>query len=224
MGVVIPKGKTMRISTLQSVKGEDINSRTRLLSNIDLVLEDDVQLTFNTNYKEVVNSSSNTGLSFISQLTKEFKPFGLEVGSDFKELGFKMWEKTDPVSFGATVGLYMKTDAKADVFDPMKELIKLTLPTDLGSSENPGVGLRAPGPTILEALGVTKSSKDLLFIEIGNILLYPAVITKAEPTINTETDNLDYNISAKIRLDIQTIYTATTNLIDKWGYLSNPAG
>lgn len=210
--ISIPKGKKVIIQDMKGVKG---NSRTYLsaLNGVDLVLEEDITLSLNSTFSSVTNSSSKKGLKFLTQLTRDLT--GFNVGTDFKELGYRMWEKTDPLQVSITIGLYMKTNARTDVFEPMKALLNLPLPTE--ASGNQGFGLIAPGPSILQALGKTsKGSQPLLNIEIGNIKIFPAVVTKAEPTINKETDQNDYNISVKVRLDIQTVYTATTNMIDSW--------
>lgn len=211
MAIVIPTGKLVQIRTIADVKG---NFETTLASLADtpLVLEEDVTLNINTKYAPVVGVSTNVGLKVFSQLTRELT--GFQVGTDFKELGFQLWESTEPLSVSITVGLYMKTNAQTEVWQPAKELMKIALPEELKGSA--GFGLKAPGPTVLQALGINKQSKDLLVIRIGNMKLYPAVITRVEPTISKETDQFNNPIWVKLRLDIQTIFTATTNLIDEW--------
>ena len=209
MAIIIPAGKLVKIKTISDIKG---NNRTPYpsLASTNLVLEEDVTLNLSTRYAPVVDVSSNVGLKVFSQLTRELA--GFQVGTDFKELGFQLWEKTEPLSLSISIGLYMKSDAASEVWNPTKELIKIPLPTELKGKA--GFGLKAPGPTVLQALGVSKQSKDLLLIQIGKMIIYPAIITRVEPTVNKETDQYNNPISTKLRIDIQTIYTATTNLID----------
>jgi len=218
MAVIIPNGKLVKISTLANIKGGDLltvrNSGKLLasLANTPLVLEEDITLNLNSSYAPVTSYSASTFLKIFSQSTRELT--GYQVGTDFKELGFQLWENTKPVSLSITVGLYMKSDAQSEVWDPAKELMKIALPEEL--SGGAGFGLKAPGPSVLQALGLVKDTKDMLLVEIGKIAIFPAVITGVEPTINKEVDQFGNPISVKLRIDIQTTYTATTNLIDTW--------
>lgn len=216
--MVIPKGKKIRITRIQDMKTTNRNSiiQSPIAGLPELLIEEDITLNITSNFEPIVSGDTKIGALFFSQIAGSV---GINVGSNFKELGFQVWKGTQPLKFSATVGLYMKTDAKVDVFDPMKTLTKIILPEDLSqrTTGNRGFGLKAPGPTILENFGVSNDAKRALFIQIGNIYLFPAIITGAEPTINKEVDQLGYNISAKVRLDIETLYTPTTNLIDQWG-------
>ena len=117
MPINIPKGKKVIISTINDIRGET-STLLESLANVELVLEEDITLNFNTTYSSITNASSNASLKFISQLSRDLANYN--IGTDFKELGYQMWEKTDPLSLNITIGLYMKTNARTDVFEPMK--------------------------------------------------------------------------------------------------------
>lgn len=101
----------------------------------------------------------------------------------------------------------MKTNAYTDVYLPATKLMKLPLP-----GEDRNGGLIFPGPTVLQALGLSSRS-NTYSIKIGNLFFYPVVFQKVEPTFSLETDINGYHIWIILKIDIKTIYTATTNAI-----------
>ena len=96
---------------------------------------------------------------------------------------------------------------------PTKKIIGLPLPTDLGLSRK-GVGLLPPGPTIFQAFGVTVKNEKRISVRIGKIYLDPVVIKSVIPTFSKETDENGYPIFCRFSIEMQTIFTATTNMIE----------
>jgi len=222
MSILIPSGKKLIIKTKDNIKGS--NTSKNYLSNIqnvDLVLEEDLILTLKSHFGPIVDISSTAGLQLVTEFAGAV--FKKQIGTTFKELGFQIWKKTDPLTFSVTVGLYMKSNAQYDVWKPALDLIKLPLPDDAGENKD-GVGLIPPGPSILENVGIVgkkfevKGSKPALHIQVGNVVVQPAFITAVEPVFSKETDQYDFPIWCKLKLDITSLYIATTNMIDdNWG-------
>jgi hypothetical protein len=205
----VPRGKRVKITQqAQEMPG---------LEGIDLILEEDLQLTLNSNFDSIIGSGANTGVVALGSFLRDVSGFGFS--GQFKQFGFQQWKGTDPLSLSMTIGLYMKTNALKDVVRPAKELMKLPLPyEDEGS-----VGLVAPGPSILQAFGEdeengTKTAGKRIRIRVGFVNLRNVIVKQAEPIFSNECDSNGYPIWAKIKLDVTTIFTATAGLIDEFGY------
>ena len=211
--ITIPQGKILRLrKNKESVTGD-----------IPIILEEDITISLNSQFSALLDSGVVNKLgTLLGGLSRDLLNFG---GSgQFKQMGFQIWEKTDPVMIsGINIGFYMGStyanDAYVEVYKPAIALMKLPLPDDSnisGSSGVRGIGLVPPGPSILEALGGenVRTGKNVS-LEIGKVLRLPKVIVKkAEPTFSTETDENGYPIWCKIVLDIISLFTATTQTID----------
>lgn len=215
--IVIPKGKQVIIQTISDVKGNG-KSPLQNLQNAKLLLNEEISLSFSSTYQPVIENN-NLGERFVSQLTQQV--FKFNISGQFKEMGYQLWTKTEPISLNLNVHLNMRTNAIKDVWIPSQELIKITLPKettpDNVEAKKRGFGLLGPGPTILEVLGFhDELSRNMLYIEIGNIVIFPAIITKVDPTYSIETDQYNCPIACNLQMNIQSIYTATEDQINKW--------
>jgi hypothetical protein len=182
-----------------------------------LILEEDISLNFQSSFSTLLGDQANKFLTLAGGVSKDFLNIGFT--GQFKQFGYQIWEKTEPVSLSFSVGLYMETNAEFDVVDPSEELIKLALPEDAGLS-NQGAGLIAPGPTLTEALG--KKTGRSLYLSAGYIFLRPIIVKKVEPLYSLETDQFGYPIWCILRIDIETVFTATTNMIDSFKFSRRP--
>lgn len=183
----------------------------------DMLLEEDITLSLNSQFGDLVSGGAPNAIGALGGMVRDLTGFGFS--GQFKQLGFQIWQKTDPLQVSITLGFNMKTNAYDDVVRPTKALVKLPLPDDGAAGDN-GLGLIPPGPSILEAFGEnnqTQSGKNI-HCRIGFVRLPGIIVTGAEPTFSKETDQNGYPIYAKVRLDIRTVFTATTNLIDQMGY------
>jgi len=218
--IVVPAGKKL----LLHQGGEPIPE------GVDCVLEENITLSLSSTFAPIVSGGLPTMFKILAQAISTFTKHEISVG--FKQLGYQLWQSTDPLSFGATIGFYMDTNAKKDVYLPSIELMKLPLPSEITSNG----ALRAPGPTIFSLLSDINQSgnvgliekagysiedrkklgrKSNISLQIGEIIYLPHVIVKkAEPTFSIETDSNGYPIWSKIRLDISSIYLATTDMLD----------
>ena len=223
-GIIVPKGKILTI-----LKG----GKTPIPKGANCILEEDITLSLSSTFAPLLSG----GMPNIAKLLAGVigGVFDKDIPVGFKQFGYQIWQNTDPLSFSASIGFYMDTNAKIDVYDPMMELIALPLPTEIG---NKG-GLKAPGPTVFSLItqkglqstsadkektldiGETKnkwdvSKGDRLSLQIGKLIyLHNIIVKKAEPTVSIETDELGYPMWGKIMLDISTVEIATTNMIKR---------
>jgi len=184
---------------------------------VDILLEEDITLSLNSEFGDLVSGGASTGLSMLGSLSRDILGFGFS--GQFKQLGFQIWQKTQPLSISITVAFHMQTNAYTDVVSPTRALIKLPLPDD-GNAEENGIGLIPPGPSIIEAFGADNQERSgrRISCRIGFIRLPGIIVTEAEPTYSKETDQNGWPIFSKVRLQIRTLFTATTSLIDQMGY------
>jgi len=217
--IVVPAGKKL----LLHQGGEPIPE------GVDCILEEDITLSLSSTFAPIVSGGLPTLYKLLAQALNVF--VGIDIPVGFKQLGYQLWQSTDPLSFSATIGFYMDTNAKKDVYIPSIELMKLPLPSEIQDSALGG--LKAPGPTLFSLLEDFKgsdndgmlarvlSSKDrlgrkkTLSLQIGQIIyLSNIIVKKAEPTFSIETDSNGYPIWSKIRLDISSVNMATTDMLD----------
>ena len=204
--MIIPRGKVVVI------KANAVN----ILPGIDLVLTEDVVIKLSSQFEQLISGSGNKIFDVLTKVA--FDIAGKSVGSTFKEFGLSVWKGTEPLSFSFTVILSMKSDAQKDVWNPARQLLKLPLPTDLWA-EGKGVGLLAPGPSVLDALNINlglrdKSLTNKYSIHIGNFKFNPMLIKSVEPIFSNETDTYGYPIWCTLKIDAIGINTATTQDID----------
>jgi len=221
--IKIPEGKKVTINK----NGEP------LLPNTPLILDDDVTISLSSSFSPFLgalfSSPSTKTAKIISSLGAIIaRKFGEErgVSTQLKQFGIQTWDSTDPISLNLTFsffrGLRGLYDAKKEVYDPIMTLCELPLPS-LGVLDSV---LTAPGPTGAEAVEevaslLSEEAKAALSdltnyysIRIGNIIsISGIVILKAEPTFTSECDERGYPIWGQINLDINSIETATVDLL-----------
>ncbi len=202
---------TFSIPSGQKVIFDDFNADVSpALSNIDFFLAEDISISLTSRFKSLVDGNPPTFFSLLAGVTTQ--AFKFSVSGQYKEFGFQVWDSTDPVSINFSVELKMRTDAKADVYDPLKRLVKLPLPVD--QPGNVG-GLQPPGPSILSLLQNNSSSAGrFLTISFGRITLTKAILLQAEPSVARFTDDSAYPIYAKISCVAQSSQIATDKYID----------
>lgn len=231
--MVIPRGKKLLI---MHESGKDLfdwyndnnTNSPNQIQRVPFLLDNDVSINLSSQFSQFLG---DTGVvPQISALFGSIKAVRNFFGSgQFKQMGLQTWQKTDPVSLSLEVTLNMRTDAKKDVYDPAKLLMKLPLPSTASSGTG---GLIPPGPTIWSTIQDTfsnskknrdSSSNDLFdrgyifSIQIGKtIWLDQVIFKKVVPVFSLETDTNDYPISCKLSLDIDSIFTATTEMVDEF--------
>lgn len=211
--ITIPAGKLVRFKQSGSPLPDTENAK--------FILEENLTLTMSSSFSNLVNISSPAFMTVLSQEIYKKTGWGSgAISGQYKQFGFQTWKGTAPISFSLTLNIAMVNDAYEDVVKPVMALSKLTLPHELK-----GGGLIAPGPAPSTAM--TKESVNQtdengnplitgkqLNCYIGNFPLYNIIIKTAQPTFSSTIDTKGYPIFASIRLEAQTLFTATTAMAD----------
>lgn len=208
--ITIPEGKRVRFRR----DGKEIPGT----EGATILLEEDVTITMGSDFSSVTSDSGSPKM--LSLIAGVLRDAGLGniagwAGGQFKQLGFQTWTGTRPMETSFTVNLHMKTDAKKDVVEPALAIARLCLPT-----EGSGGSLIAPGPSILTALeGSARSEESLemgkiLHCYLGSYVLRNVIVKRAQPTFSKYIDDNGFPISAKVEVNVLTIFSATTQMLD----------
>ena len=210
--ITIPRGKEVKIA----------KNGTNILSNAEgvskdtrLVLASELTIQLHSEFSALLGDTSNAATKLIDAAGKEVaERTNVNINTKFREQGFQQWTGTDPIAFSFELLLSMRTSGKTDVLEPAKILINLPLPFNGGK----GVGLRAPGPSISSALGGEAEYTRKYSFRCG-IFYLPLVIFKGvEPTWSSEVDDEGYPTWCNLKVDVSSVFTATQNDINDFGY------
>jgi len=205
--MTLPKGKVVIIQK----NGTDI-----MPTGTTLTLDTEVTLSLQSHFDSLLGSSSiNKMATLLSGVLKSTT--GLQASGAFKQMGYQMWSGTDPLTFAFTTTLNMKTSGKTDVLDPAKVLMNLVLPIE---SDSGGFGLEAPGPTLIDAVGLKAQYSKKYSFRCGIIYLPNIIVTRAEPTFSDDVDTEGYPIWCTLNMELSTVFVATTKLIDNFSYIA----
>ncbi len=201
--IIIPKGK--------KVKFKRNNTE---IPGVPMILEDEVTVSMSSSFSEITKGNSSTVFSLIAGAIRDagYENISAWAGGQFKQLGFQTWTGTAPLSTTLTVNLTMNNDAKKDVVDPTLKLSKLCLP-----EEGTGGALIPPGPSISSALQSNEdeaSRGKIIHCYIGNYVLRNVLVKRAQPTFSKFVDNNGYPISSRVELEITTLFSATTQMVE----------
>lgn len=186
--------------------------------DIPLILEEELTINLESQYAQLYQGSDSSIISAVGSTLRAM--FGAHFSGQHEGMGFQVWKSTSPLSlnlpFTFHVGMAGKYNAKEEVYKPMLALMKLPLP------EAGAAGFLAPpGPTLASIAQENGPAKTNLFVDqvlslkIAKILSISNVIVKrAEPTWANEFDESGYPIWGKISLEIESVLTATVNLLD----------
>jgi hypothetical protein len=225
----IPAGKQLII---HHRTGVDIFERYqkvtgKVIKRVPLLISNDISLNLSSSFSQFLGSFG--GDSALNGLLSSIAPVREFIGStQFRQMGLQTWEKTEPISMSLEIQLNMKTDAKSDVFDPAKLLMMLPLPRELDSGN-----LIAPGPTFFSAIqdaaqafnidipgsgeGGVFTEGDYYAVMIGKtFFLEKAIIRKVTPVFSLNTDTEDYTISCKLSIEIDSMFTATQQMVEQF--------
>lgn len=181
--------------------------------DIPLILEEELTLNLESNFDSITQGFDSNLFTALGGLMRDLTGFGFS--GQTESMGYQVWKSTSPVSLNLAFSFYLgingQYDAYSEVYLPMLELMKLPLP-----SAGPLGILSPPGPSIATLLGGTKEPvlKRTLALSIANILSINNIIcTRAEPTWANEFDEKGFPIWGKISLEMQSVMTATVELI-----------
>lgn len=205
--IKIPKGKEVKIL----LKGKNI-----MEGGAKIVLASPITISLSSSFSSLLPDMSGGAMNFLNQITGIIQEkTGVGIGAQFKEQGFQVWKGTEPIKFSFECLFSFKTSGLKDVLTPAKALMKLPLP------EEKDWGLTPPGPTILSTF--TKVDEKTIpysntySFRCGSLCLPKILISSVEPTFSEEVDSDGYFMSCSLRVDVESLYTATTNQIDKFG-------
>lgn len=207
--IVVPRGKRVYFNQ----GGAPIKNTEDAI----FILEEPLTLSLNSTFTPLVGGGAPKAFTVLSGITRDVVNFSFS--GQWKQLGYMVWERTDPLSTTFTLSLKMRTNALADVVMPAKALMKLPLPEETGGGGVKGLGLVPPGPSVLDALngGGEEGSATggrLITCRIGFVRLPGVVVKRVEPTVSEECDSEGNPVWIKLVVDISTIFTATSKLID----------
>lgn len=211
--ITIPKGKKITIEV----------DDTEIPEGIPLILEDNVTLSASSQFGSVFGGGGKITqvINAMGKLSQDMG--GPAFGGTLKQMGMQTWQSTDPLTVSSLVltfylGIAEKWDAFEEVKKPIFELMKMTLP-----KEGVGGSLTMPGPSPLSALkgtfaeGKVEEKVDIksISLDLGGIIYLPEIIVKkVDPTFSVETDDKGNPIWGQVSIDIQTLFTATSKLLE----------
>ncbi len=200
---VIPSGKKATIWSGANIVVQDIP------------IDGEITVNLSSNFGQLVDNDPNSFVSALGNLSQEV--FGRGFSGAYKQAGFQVWKGTEPMAFSMNL-LFRMQDSAFTVMQDVKRVIKLPLPQDTG-----GIGgLVPPGPSILEVFtedsNATASEGKRLSMRIGNVIhLKRMLVRGAEPTFSQDVDDSNgLPIWVRVKLDILSIYTATTQLVEEY--------
>ena len=210
--MVIPEGKKV-IITQQTDEGA-INIP---FGGIPLVIEEDITLSFSSNFEPLVGGTGSKALSAIGAAVRDASGGRIGFSGQNKYMGFQVWQGSSPISFNATFGFYLGQSklysAVQEVYDPTMQLVRLVLP-DVSFAGS----LIPPGPSLFslrEGGGEESAKYYRLSLTIAKVLrIDNVVVTKAEPTFSNEVDEDGYPIWSKVAMDFQSVELANTGMLN----------
>lgn len=205
----IPKGKIITIRANDRDIFDDAGVKKPILT-----IDTEITINLQSEFDNLLGSGVNKFLAAASNAI--YAATGKSYSGQFKEMGYRFWSGTKPITFAFETTLNMKTSAKKDVFDPAKVLMKLPLPSE--STSDQGFGLIAPGPSIISILSEDRVEFGKSYSFRCGVFYLPQVLfEKAEPTWSSEVDEDGYPIWCKIQMEVSSLYVATTDMIDRFG-------
>jgi len=210
--ITIPKGKEVTL----------LRSGNAIMASWEkIILSAPITASFTSEFDSLLPDMSGAAIDFLNLITRTVsETTGVKIGAKFKEQGFQVWKSTQPIKFAFECMFSFKTSGLKDVLIPSNKLIKLPLPTE-GT-----IGLDPPGPTILAAFKNKNPDKDTIpyqnsySFRCGIFYLPKIIVTSVEPTWSEEYDSDGYPMWCSLRVDVESIYTATTDQVDKFGKFS----
>lgn len=121
----------------------------------------------------------------------------------------QIWESSDPISFSIPFTFIALKDAKEEVKDRVRTLLKAAAPSEIMN----GAVLRQPGPSVA---GATTDTGRKISLRIGNwLLLDNCIIKRVEADVDVKPDKNGNYMSAKVNVQIESFFTCfTTQDID----------
>ena len=178
-------------------------------TTITASLEEDVNLNLSSSFSQLVGDNASNIGTVVGGFLNAVGSFG--GSTQFKQMGYQIWQKTEPIGFSLTLGFYRKTNAKKDIAKSVQTLLKMPLPGERSNGM-----LIPPGPSILEALGLDKGKvkRSAIDLKIGGLSVKDCIMISAEPTYSKYQDSSNYPIWVKVACSFKTMFTGTQKMLD----------
>ena len=201
--MIVPKGSKVEINYYIGDKEETYT--------IHASLEEDLNLSLSSSFNPLVGDNSNTAGTVVGGFLNSVSNGSLGGSTQFKQMGYQIWQRTEPISFNLTLGFYRKLNAANDIAESVRTLLKMPLPGERGSGM-----LIPPGPSILEALGLDKGNvkRSAVDLTIGGLSVKDCIMKSAEPTYSKFQDSSGYPIWVKVACVFVTMFTGTQAMIE----------
>jgi hypothetical protein len=211
--VKVPKGKELVIYEGKKRVLDDPAWADRIAPNVKMYINEDVSINVSSTFSSLYSGGGSKAVNVLGALTSRISGGNVKFSSQFKQFGFQVWEKSEPISLSFKLTFYMGMaglySGRTEVVGPMYKLASLCLPLTGGTAGT----LVPPGPSLLELLdgdaGQLSGGKEIS-IYIGNLLkIKNAIIEKAEPTFSKEVDSQGFPISGELQLEVKSLFVAT---------------
>lgn len=134
----------------------------------------------------------------------------------------QVWQGTTEVQFSLTFELHAKNDPVKEVLDPIKNLLKLTLPSRLG---NAGGLLVPPGPSLIvkdsfnnlvkNGLAAKGQFRNEIALQIGSFLRFESVVIESvNHAFDSHFDARGLPMGANVDVSFKTFVVPTVEDID----------
>lgn len=186
----------------------------------------EISLTSDITIEAASEWSTLSGLlpDFLSKTLKlmtTFSSLGGGISKNFAELTNKLelpfWTGSPPAKVNVQLGFFTKTDAYIDVFEPVKEIVGLSIltrdPSDNSRFITPGINLRNFNEVGKDDKSKTTRTGKIVSFEIPGVIYLPyAIIESARPTFSNEVTESSYPLWATIELNIMGVGPASTDM------------
>jgi len=202
-------------------------------------LLEDFSISTTSEYKQVITDAVPDAFNWATAALDQATKGAVSFSGVFKQFGASLWSSTNPATFNFSLEFYYTYNALEEVSKPIARLKRLVVPGEAKGALGKLGNLIPPGPTILDALGVTDytSPKDrapapdaisvpyknnesmddsVLSVRIGSMTFDRLVITSAEPTMSKNLDEGGYPIYGRVALMMQTLYIPSKRDVAHW--------
>lgn len=209
------------------------------IAGIGGMLAEDVNISLKSTFRTLYSPPSNAitqGLDLAGATLDHVTGGAVGFSSQFKQFTTQVWDRTDPAAFNLNVDYFRTFDGSdssipkdiglstevsgENVMKIVRRLCAIPLPR-----ENKGGNLVAPGPSVIEGIGLNqlKSADDdkwdgsgIVSVVVGSMKFHRLIMTGAEPTFNKYVDDSGYPISCRIAFQFVSLWAATKGVIGGW--------
>lgn len=213
--ITIPSGK--KVKFFLEKDGKKINLFSG--ENDYLVIDEDINISISSDFKPLISGPiTNNAIQALGQ--EAARIFSAGFSGYFKEMTYQIWSGSQPIKVSFTTSIFSDKDAKKEVWNKVKKILKLPLPfelrisntesRDVWGNERRGIGLLGPGPTLgsvlqkafgeaardIKKLAGFQSEEDTsgidgsIIVQMGPLIFKDVIVTSVEPTFSKEIQKI----------------------------------